>query len=892
MPAPRGVAVTLVPLLVSLAVVSTAATSLCAAAAVAWPPSTGLVIGELVTGGDSASDEFVEIYNAAAEPADLGGRELVYVTASGATTTRKAIFATPLVLAPGQNLLVANSAGAYAPGADATYTGGLAADGGTLVLRSLDGTVLDAVGWGSAANAFVEVAAASAPPARASLERRPGGSAGNWTDTNDNAADWQVQLNPTPESMAAPARPAPTPTASLAPPTADLTAQASASATTPASEQPAEPTAEATAATTIDPTAPAQSGQPGVSIATARARAVGTRVHVRGIVTAAPGVLGAVDLFAVSDSTAGIFVRLPEWPADLLVGRTIELTGTLSAPYGQLELREVEAFVTGAMDTDPEPTSARIADVGEGLEGALVTVAGAVDSVSVDGLRLVVVLVDGQNSLRVLADPAAGIARSDLARGDLVALTGIVGQRATALSRADGYRLWLRRPEDLAAVADPSPSVPASGGPRATPAPSVARTARPTRTPTPTILYRDLATALAVRGRLVDVEAVVTAAAGIVDWGGPTIVVDDGTAAAAVVLPAGAESPRIGARVRVAGKVGSLHSGMRVVATSVAVLGDGALPAPLPVAGALGPAQEWRLVQVCGHIERLTRAGSRWRVDLQVSGKTVGVLGEPGALIPATGLTKGRLALVTGIVRRSTSDSSAFALLPRSTRDLWLGPAPATPGSAAGAQAGGAAVGGSFAWISPGTGSPSPDAPLVAIADLATHEGTPVTVAGIVADVAPAGTSLEDGTGTVRLGGPLAADALALLEPGDAIEVAGLVARNVEGLLIEVDPDRIVALAGPDLDNGPSPSATAASGTRPSPACTADQGRAPATPRGDAQNLTYPPPGLDGTDRLIAIAVAGVLALVLLAGLTVARFGLRRRIRRLQRPAIHRRHRS
>jgi hypothetical protein len=45
-------------------------------AVVAWPPSSGLVIGEVVTGGVSASDEFVEVYNAASVPIELGGLEL------------------------------------------------------------------------------------------------------------------------------------------------------------------------------------------------------------------------------------------------------------------------------------------------------------------------------------------------------------------------------------------------------------------------------------------------------------------------------------------------------------------------------------------------------------------------------------------------------------------------------------------------------------------------------------------------------------------------------------------------------------------------------------------------------------------------------------------------
>ena len=46
--------------------------------------------------------------------------------------------------------------------------------------------------------AFVEGAAAPAPPAGSSLERLPGGAAGNGVDTNANLADWLVQAVPSP----------------------------------------------------------------------------------------------------------------------------------------------------------------------------------------------------------------------------------------------------------------------------------------------------------------------------------------------------------------------------------------------------------------------------------------------------------------------------------------------------------------------------------------------------------------------------------------------------------------------------------------------------------------------------------------------------------------------
>src|SRR5665213_521864 len=80
-------------------------------AAVAWPPSTGLLIGEVVTGGASASDEYVEVTNAGQTARDLVGLEVVYVTSTGGTVTRKATWSTSLTMPPGGHLLIANSAG-------------------------------------------------------------------------------------------------------------------------------------------------------------------------------------------------------------------------------------------------------------------------------------------------------------------------------------------------------------------------------------------------------------------------------------------------------------------------------------------------------------------------------------------------------------------------------------------------------------------------------------------------------------------------------------------------------------------------------------------------------------------------------------------------------------
>src|SRR5450759_1383297 len=236
MPAPRRVYAVLSLVLVMSASVA-AALSPGLAAAAAWPASTGLLLAEVITGGLSASDEYVEIANAGPVAADLGGCELIYVTASGATTTRKALFSAPLLLAPGQHLRVANAAGIYGPMADATYSGGLAADGGALALRSVAGSVIDAVGWGTAANQYVEGNVAPAPPAKSSLERRPGGPEGNTVDTNDNGSDWFVQPNPIPQSLSS----TPTSGATVMP-----TMSTAASGTTAAGSSSGAPTSEPT----------------------------------------------------------------------------------------------------------------------------------------------------------------------------------------------------------------------------------------------------------------------------------------------------------------------------------------------------------------------------------------------------------------------------------------------------------------------------------------------------------------------------------------------------------------------------------------------------------------------------------------------------------------------
>jgi hypothetical protein len=258
--------------------------------------------------------------------------------------------------------------------------------------------------------------------------------------------------------------------------------------------------------------------------------------------------------------------------------------------------------------------------------------------------------------------------------------------------------------------------------------------------------------------------------------------VDDGSAAVAVILPSGAVAPGIGMKVRVTGKIGRWQGGPTVLATRVELEGELAAVAPRSTVGPLDSSLEWQLVVVCGRVSAYTPAGSRWVLSIAAAGHQILVLGEPAARISMSKSAVGRLAVVVGIVRRSSSDSSIFQMLPRVATDLKLGPAPSTASATTAGSARAYASGG-------GEG-----ARVIEIGSASDYFGKSVTVTGLVLETAEGTATIDDGTGTVRVGGSAAAEVISALAPGDAVEVTGVVGRDDQGLLIDVDPESIVDL--------------------------------------------------------------------------------------------------
>ena len=464
----------------------------------------------------------------------------------------------------------------------------------------------------------------------------------------------------------------------------------------------------------------------------------------------------------------------------LALGTEAEVVGTIAAPYGQTEIREVERLTIGAGGPPPVPVWTELAAIGESTEAGLVAVQGTVQSVTSDSGRITVVVGDGSVAVKVMASPLTGLTHDDVAKGDSAVVSGVVGQHASATGKEDGYKVWLRAGDDLQVVSDTSTPEPESSSASSDPLPKATN---------PGLLH-DLSSLSGKRGSAIDVEAAVTATAGLLDIGGPTIVVDDGFGSVGVVLPAGVAAPGVGMRVHITGKVGSWQTGPTILATRVDSEGELQAVAPELVDRALTSVDEWRLIRVCGSIGAVTHVGTRWRVDLQVNGQQVVVLGEPAASISITSTSVGRLAMVTGVVRRSTSDSAAFQLLPRSALDVRSGP---TAVSSAGSPAPAEGVAGVSIQVDASGG---PLSGRVAISALPGLMGSTVTVVGLVIATADGEVTIDDGTGQMRVGGSDASAALALLEPGDALEVKGSVAQDDRGFLIQADAASILILPG------------------------------------------------------------------------------------------------
>jgi hypothetical protein len=286
----------------------------------------------------------------------------------------------------------------------------------------------------------------------------------------------------------------------------------------------------------------------------------------------------------------------------------------------------------------------------------------------------------------------------------------------------------------------------------------------------------------------------------------------------------------------VRGTIGSYYGAPQIDASEgmVGDLGSATPPAPTSVASAPLPAGlEWRLVRASGRIDGLQRDGEAWRAELVLaSGGRLPLVGSARAGIPATSLPEGRLATVSGLVKRPypTATDRRSAIMPRDSADIDLLASPST-GPGAGAGVGHGLTGGKGVGFAGRPAAPAAGAPVdVRLADLAAHDGELVRVGGRLVERRGRIIELQDDSG--RASARLPREGVAG-EPqaGELVNVVGLVERLGRGWVVSLRGPSDLQRLGRLASIGGNEAGSSISGTVSGPALDAASGPAEAPPR-------------------------------------------------------------
>ena len=350
-----------------------------------------------------SEDEYVELYNPGTDPILLTGWQLL--DGEDPATAHVMTFGAGRYIGGGERLLLLRKANRLS----------LRNDGGVVRLLDPEGVERDRIAW-------------DANLARGrSMARLPDGGAWVW---NADATPGRPNANTgVDDFMPWPNQPAP-----------------------PDVERPASPPA----LPTLEPTHGQAGGPPG-SIAQSKLAGLEAWVELRAVVVAPPGLFGSSIYVAdiTGDGvTAGIginvYLRRGEYPP-LAAGDVVLLRGRFDSFRGEMELvldtAEQIWRIEGGAPLQPLPV--RVRDIGEALEGRLVTFSGVVSGWQGDSIYLV-------DPADPLAEPVRVTVRSTLAwkrpyvhEGDRFAVTGVVSQFAREVPWNGGYRVLVRWQSDL-----------------------------------------------------------------------------------------------------------------------------------------------------------------------------------------------------------------------------------------------------------------------------------------------------------------------------------------------------------------------------------------------------------------------------------------------------------
>ena len=232
---------------------------------------------------------------------------------------------------------------------------------------------------------------------------------------------------------------------------------------TPQSTATPKPTASATPSASPSPTPSSEA--PLVSIGQARAASSGTRLRIRGVVTAPSGLIEPGSA-VVQDATGGILVRIGTDVGTLALGQLVELDGTRATKAGMLSLRVSRPPLQLGTQAGPEAMRRATGALGEADEAWLVIARGAVSSAisKPHGGNVSFAIDDGSGPIRVTISSRASIGTASFARGAWIELRAVLAQETTGSSPTSGYRLWPRTSADLRVIAAPVTTAAGKGG--------------------------------------------------------------------------------------------------------------------------------------------------------------------------------------------------------------------------------------------------------------------------------------------------------------------------------------------------------------------------------------------------------------------------------------------
>ncbi len=171
----------------------------------------GALISEVLPGvpGTNNNLEFIELYNAGTEALDLKGWSLWYRLDDKQDEQQVYAWDSPTDIPGHGHFLIVRSGQDVGNLGDAEFALPLFEKRGGLALRDAGGDTVDTLVWGAGPSDYVTGSPVEAPEAGASLERLPGGAAGNGASTGNDAADFSLNAMPGPQNSGDPISPLP-----------------------------------------------------------------------------------------------------------------------------------------------------------------------------------------------------------------------------------------------------------------------------------------------------------------------------------------------------------------------------------------------------------------------------------------------------------------------------------------------------------------------------------------------------------------------------------------------------------------------------------------------------------------------------------------------------------